>query len=147
MKVTNIQILETLNFLQKFDDKNYPQRINYGILKNLQIYSKEHELYTKALQKILAAYSDKTEKDDEGQDKMEANGLPVIQEEYREEFYQEINDLLLMEIEISPFYVNEKIFDYENPSGRYDTIPPKDMFTLISILCEPLKEEEKDIVE
>lgn len=147
MKITNIQILEILNFLQKFEEKTYPQKISYGILKNLQILSKEQEIYNKAMQKILKAYSDKTEKDENGSEKTELNGLPVIQEEFREEFYQEVNDLLLMEVEITPFYVHEEIFDYENPNGRYDTISPKDMLMLISILCAPEDEGKKDIIE
>lgn len=141
MKTTNIQILDSLNFLQKFEDKIYPQRLSYGILKNLQILSKEQEIYTKALQKIVTAYNDKVEKDEDGKDLYESNGLPKIVEESKEDFYKEINDLLLLEVEISPYYIQEEIFDYENPTGRYDSLTPKDMFMLMSILCKPAEEE------
>lgn len=147
MKTTNIQILDSLNFLQKFEDKIYPQRLSYGILKNLQILSKEQEVYTKALQKIVTAYNDKVEKDEEGNDLYEENGLPKIVEECREDFYKEINDLLLLEVEISPYYIQEEIFDYENPTGRYDSLTPKDMFMLMSILCKPTEEEAATIEE
>lgn len=141
MKVTNIQILEYLGILQKFEDKIYPQKISYGILKNLQIFSKEYEIYTKTLQKILAAYEDKIVKDENGQPVTDFNGLPTVKDEYKEEYYQEISDLLLMEVEVTPYYVPEEIFDYENPNGRYDTISPKDMFMLVSILCKSSEEE------
>ena len=147
MKTTNIQILDNLNFLQKFEDKIYPQRLSYGILKNLQILSKEQEIYTKALQKIVTAYNDKVEKDEEGNDLYEDNGLPKIVEECREGFYKEINDLLLLEVEIFPYYIQEEIFDYENPTGRYDSLTPRDMFMLMSILCKPTEEEEATIEE
>lgn len=147
MKTTNIQILDSLNFLQKFEDKIYPQRLSYGILKNLQILSKEQEIYTKALQKIVTAYNDKVEKDEDGKDLYESNGLPKIVEESKEDFYKEINDLLLLEVEIFPYYIQEEIFDYENPTGRYDSLTPKDMFMLMSILCKPAEEEETAIEE
>lgn len=147
MRTTNIQILDSLNFLQKFEDKIYPQRLSYGILKNLQILSKEQEVYTKALQKIVTAYNDKVEKDEEGNDLYEDNGLPKIVEDCKEDFYKEINDLLLLEVEISPYYIQEEIFDYDNPTGRYDSLTPKDMFMLMSILCKPTEEEEATIEE
>jgi hypothetical protein len=136
MRTTNIQILESLNFLQGFEEKKYPQKISYGILKNLQIFSKEQEIYTKALRKIITAYEDKTEKDENGNPKYEENGLPVIKESSKEDFYKEVNDLLLLEIEINPYYIPESAFDYENTNDRYDVISPRDMFMLISILCE-----------
>ena len=140
MKTTNIQILEYLSVLQKFEDKIFPQKISYAILKNLQLFSKEQEVYTKALQKILNAYEDKTIKNEDGSQKMDLSGLPVVDDEYKNDYYQEITDLLLMEVNITPYYVPEEIFDYDNPNGRYDTISPKEMFMLVSILCKSTEE-------
>jgi len=37
MLVTNFKILKTLSILQNFEEKRFPQKISYGIIKNLQI--------------------------------------------------------------------------------------------------------------
>ena len=143
MKTTNIQILESLNFLQQFEEKNFPQRISYGIIKNLQILSKEQEVYAQTLKKIISAYEDKIEKDGEGNPLYNDNGLPKIMEDCQAEFYKEVNDLLLTEIEIKPYFIPEEFFNYDNSGDRYDIMSPRDMFMLMSILCEAPKNTEE----
>lgn len=145
MKTTNIQILETLNFLQQFEEKCYPQRISYGILKNLQILSKEQEVYTKTLRKIIDAYEDKIAKDEMGNPQYNENGLPKIMEDSQGEFYKEVNDLLLTEIEITPYFISENVFDYENVGDRYDTMSPRDMHMLMSILCKAPENNTEEV--
>ena len=53
--------------------------------------------------------------------------------------YEEINDLLSLEVEVGRFYIDESTFDYDD--SKYDVLTPKDMFALMDFLC--CKDEDK----
>ena len=135
MVVTNFRILEILSILQKFEEKRFPQRISYGIIKNLQILNREYEIYLQGLDKIISNYSDYIQKDDSGKIIFNKNGLPIVAEEVKNDFYKEIDDLLSIQVEINPYFIPESTFDYENLNGRYDELSIKDTLLLMSILC------------
>lgn len=143
MKITNIGILEVNSFLTQYEEKKLPQKIAFAIMKNLSIYANEQKFYQDALQKILQKYEEYYEKDEEGQVKTLDNGLPMISQEHNKDFYEEINELLMVETEIKPYYINKEVFEYEDEAGRYDTLSAKEMFLLMSVLCKP-EEEEKE---
>lgn len=143
MKITNIGLLEMNTFLSQYEDKKLPQKITFAIMKNLSLYAKEQQLYQEALKKILDKYNEYCEKDEEGNVKTEENGLPVIMEAYRANFYEEVNDLLMIENEIKPYYIDKEVFEYEDTNNKYDVLTAKETFILMSILCKP-EEEEKE---
>jgi len=144
MKTTNIEILEITNFLTQFESKKLPQKISYAIMRNLTIYSTEQKLYQEALQKLLSKYDEYIVKDEEGNTKTLENGLPEIKEEKAEDFYGELNDLLLIEVEIKPYYIDKEVFDYDDSKNNYDLLSAKDLYLMMSILCEPEKEEKEE---
>lgn len=143
MKVKNISLLEMNAFLSQFEDKKLPQKIVFAIMKNLSIYAKEQQFYQNALKKILSKYEEYIEVDENGNQKNDANGLPVIIEAQRVNFYEEINDLLMIETEIKPYYISKDVFEYEDTDNRYDTLTAKEMFLLMSVLCEPEGDEKE----
>ena len=135
MLVTNFKILETLSILQNFEEKRFPQKISYGIIKNLQILNKEREIYLQGLDKIISNYSDYLQKDESGKVIFNKNGLPIVAEEVKNDFYKEIDDLLSIQVEINPYFIPEATFNYESLNGRYDELSLKDTLLLMSILC------------
>ena len=135
MLVTNLKILETLNYLQKFEDKKFPQKISYGIIKNLQILNKEREIYLKGLDKIISNYSDHLQRDDNGKTIYNKNGLPIVEDSVKNDFYKDVDELLSIQVEINPYFIPEATFNYESLNGRYDELPLKDTLLLMSILC------------
>lgn len=136
MLVTNLKILETLNILQNFEEKKFPQKISYGIIKNLQILNREREIYLKGLDKIITDYSEYLQRNEEGKIILNKNGLPIVNDEdMKNNFYKEIDELLSIQIEINPYFIPEATFDYENSNGRYDELSLKETILLMSILC------------
>ena len=87
MKYRNIEIINVINFLNKFGDMKLPAKISFAINK----------------------------------------------------MYEEINDLLSLEVEVGRFYIDESTFDYDD--SKYDILTPKDMFALMDFLCR--KDEDK----
>lgn len=144
MKITNIGLLELNTYLSQYEDKKLPQKIAFAIMKNLSTLAKEQQLYQDALKKILQKYEEHFEKNEDGQNKTLENGLPVISKEYEKDFYEEINELLMIENEIEPYYIDKKVFEYEDINGKYDVLSAKEMFLLMSVLCKPEETEEKE---
>ena len=119
-----------------FEEKKFPQKISYGIIKNLQILNREREIYLKGLDKIIADYSEYLQRNEEGKIILNKNGLPIINnEDMKNNFYKEIDELLSIQIEINPYFIPETTFDYENSNGRYDELSLKETILLMSILC------------
>lgn len=143
MKITNIGILEINTFLSQYEDKKFPQKIVFAIMKNLSIYANEQRLYQEALKKILQKYDEYFEKDENGENKLLENGLPVISSEQEESFYGEINELLNVVNEVEPYYIDREVFEYED-NDKYDLLSAKEMFLLMSILCKPEEEDKKE---
>ena len=83
-------------------------------------------------------------KNEEGQNKTLENGLPAISKEYEKDFYEEINELLMIENEIEPYYIDKKVFEYEDINGKYDVLSAKELFLLMSVLCKPEETEGKE---
>lgn len=144
MKITNYNLLEMNAALAKFEDKKLPQKITFAIMKNLAIFAKEQKFYQDALNKILSKYSEYYEKDEDGNVQTEGNGLPVIQEEHVAAFYEEINELLVVENEINLHFIDKDAFEYDDPSNRYDILTAKETFMLMSLICPPEEDEENE---
>lgn len=134
MLVTNFKILETLSLLQNFEEKKFPQKISYGIIKNLQILNREREIYLKGLDKIISNYEEHLQKDANGQIIYNQNGLPIVDKEVEKDFFKEVNDLLSIQVEINLYTIPDTTFDYES-NGRYDELSLKDTLLLMSVLC------------
>lgn len=134
MLVTNFKILETLSLLQIFEEKKFPQKISYGIIKNLQILNREREIYLKGLDKIISNYEEYLQKDTSGQIIYNQNGLPIVTKEVEQDFFKEVNDLLSIQVEVNLYTIPDTTFDYES-NGRYDELSLKDTLLLMSILC------------
>lgn len=143
MKITNIGILEINTFLSQYEDKKFPQKIAFAIMKNLSIYANEQKFYQDALKKILQKYDEYFEKDENGENKTLENGLPIISKDHEEDFYGEINDLLNVVTEVEPYYIDKEVFEYED-NGKYDLLSAKEMFLLMSVLCKPEEEDKKE---
>lgn len=135
MKITNAKMLEVLNFFEEIKDFFFPQKIAYAIAKNSKILTKEYEdFYLERLNMIF----DNAKKNnwvviEDGQEKCDKNGTPIIKHEYIEEFEEELNELLYYELEISGWIgVDDCAFDYN--SDKYTVLSPKQLSILMDIL-------------
>ena len=107
------------------------------------IFSDEIESYNKQLKKILDSYKEYYVKDGKGEpqiDKM--SGLPVIMPEHSNDFMQEVMELLEIEIDVKPYFINESLFDYDDE--KYDTMSAIDIINLQSVLCDKSAETKED---
>ena len=66
-------------------------------------------------------------------------GYKLDDKDVANKMYEEINDLLSLEVEVGRFYIDESTFDYDD--SKYDVLTPKDMFALMDFLCR--KDEDK----
>lgn len=140
MKYRNIEVINVIDFFNKFGDMKLPAKISFAIIKNQNYFNKEYQVYIEALKKIYDAYSDDFKKDDKGNVTVDKNGLPVVEDkEVYKKLQDEIAELLSLEIEVERFYIDESTFDYDD--SKYDVVTPKDMFGLMDFLCR--KDEEK----
>lgn len=136
MKINNMKLVQVMNLLQGYMSKRLPQKISYAIMKNFSILSNEYQYYQKQYQKILEEYKDKIELDDDGKQKTDANGVPIVKDDKsRKEIYQALEELLSIEIDIDLHLVQDECFDYED-SDRYDALTPADLYNLKLLLCE-----------
>lgn len=142
MKLKNIDIVNTVNKLEKLKNKRLPQRISYAIMKNNSIFYNEYSIYEKALQQIFKNYEEYFQKDDEGNTKTSPSGIPLVQKDKESEFINEIDELLKIDVEISPYFIDESLFDYDDPNGIYDVLTPSEIFLLVDILCEKKDKNE-----
>lgn len=135
MKIKNYTLISMMNTLQNYSSKKLPQKISYAITRNLMQFSKEYEVYDAQLKKIFEGYSDYMNKDEDGNVKVNQNGIPIVVDEVSEEYLEQISDLLNIEIDVDIHYINPDIFDYED-KGIYDAMSAQDIMVLQSILCE-----------
>lgn len=135
-KMTNHEMVQILNNLKMFENKKLPQRISYAIVKNIMALSKEYEVYIKQLEKIIneAKQADKLELTEDGQIIETETHIPKVKDEYKEEFNNELEDLLLFYIDIDYSYVDESVFDYDE-KDKYDVLIPAELFVLRNCLC------------
>lgn len=142
MKYKNIEIINVINFLSKFGDMKLPAKISFAIIKNQNYFNKEYKDYTDALKKVYESYSDYFKKNDHGDIITNDASIPIIgDKEISQKMYNEINDLLFLEVKVERFYIDESVFDYDD--SKYDVLTPKDMFGLMDFLCNK-KEEKKE---
>lgn len=136
-KLTNHEMVQILNTLKMFENKKLPQKISYAIVKNIITLSKEYDIYIKQLEKIIneAKHTDKLELTEDGQIIETETHIPKVKEEYKEEFNNDLEDLLLFCLDVDYSYVNENVFDYDE-TDRYDVLSPVEVFALRNCLCE-----------
>lgn len=143
MVLKNKDILTRVNILNGYCTKRFPQRISYAITRNVMIFSDEIESYNKELKKILDNYKEYYVKDDKGEPQIDkVSGLPVIMPEHSNDFMQEIMELLEIEIDVKPYFIDESLFDYDDE--KYDTMSAIDIINLQSVLCDKSAETKED---
>lgn len=143
MKLTNFSIINIFQTLDKFTTKRLPQKISYAITKNIIILRNDCDCYEKELAKLFERYKDKTIKDKNGKTKLNQFKVPVIVEEYSQEFDDELTELLNIEVEINLYTIDDSVFDYDD-TDKYDCLSPMEIMQLQDILCKPDKKPESD---
>lgn len=141
----NHDLANTVNILDSYANYKLPQRISYAITKNLIKLSSDVECYTKMLSKIIDKYKDYVVKDDNGHDVIGAMGIPVVDEEHTEDYNNDINEFLNLDIDTQLYHISFDEFDY-NDSDRYDSLSASDIVRLQGVLCEN-DDEKGDSVE
>ena len=136
VKITNAMLINYIKFLDSISNKKYPQKISYTITKNILNLSKEYECYITELEKIFNEYSNNFILDDNGNKTFDSNGIPIVQDGVKENYFTSLNNLLNLDIDISIYTVDEKYFDYDDLDGRYDVLSPMEIIQLQSILCK-----------
>ena len=143
MVLKNKDILTRVNILNGYCTKRFPQRISYAITRNVMIFSDEIESYNKELKKILDNYKEYYVKDDKGEPQIDkVSGLPVIIPEHSNDFMQEVMELLEIEIDVKPYFIDESLFDYDDE--KYDAMSAIDIINLQSVLCDKSAETKED---
>lgn len=139
MKITNYTMVNVLNALNNFGDKKLPQKISYAITKNIMIFRKEYECYEREFKKLLAKYDKDIEKDVDGNIVQNKDGIPVVNGEASKDFYNELNELLRIELDVNIYQIPSDVFDYED-SERYDAMSASEIIQLQSIMCNTIEE-------
>ena len=139
MKMTNLVMVNLINTLQAYSVKKLPQKISFAITRNLMKFSKEYEVYNTQLKKIFEAYSDHIIKDEDSNNKTNANGIPIVDDSVKAEFNEQIKDLLDIEIEIDLYLIDPEVFNYDD-KGIYDAMSAQDIIVLQSVLCDMNKD-------
>lgn len=136
-KMTNYEMVQILNNLKLFENKKLPQKISYAIVKNIMALTKEYDVYIKQLEKLIneAKKNEKLELTENGQIIETENHIPKVKDEYKEEFNDDLEDLLLFYLDVDYSYVDESIFDYDE-KDKYDVLSPAEVFALRTCLCE-----------
>ena len=143
MILKNKDILTRVNILNGYFTKRFPQKISYAITRNAMIFSGEIESYNKELKKILDNYKEYYVKDYKGEPQIDkASGLHVIMPEHSNDFMHEVMELLEIEIDVKPYFIDESLFDYGDE--KYDTMSAIDIINLQSVLCDKSAETKED---
>lgn len=143
MVLKNKEILANVNTLDRYCAKRFPQRISYAITRNAKIFADEIDTYNKELKKILDNYREYYVMGDNGEPKIdEASGLPEIAPEHANDFMLEIMELLEIEIDVKPYFIDESLFDYDGE--KYDAMSAIDIMNLQNVLCNNSAEIKED---
>ena len=142
MKMSNYTMVNVLNTLNSFGNKKLPQKISYAITRNIMIFRKEYEFYEREFGKLLVKYDKDIEKDVDGNIVHNKDGVPVVNGEASKDFYNELNELLMIELDISIYQISPEVFDYED-SERYDAMSASEIIQLQSIICDMANEESE----
>lgn len=140
--MSNYTMVNVLNTLNSFGNKKLPQKISYAITRNIMIFRKEYEFYEREFKKLLVKYDKDIEKDVDGNMVHNKDGVPVVNGEASKDFYNELNELLMIELDISIYQISPEVFDYED-SERYDAMSASEIIQLQSIICDMANEESE----
>ena len=140
--MSNYTMVNVLNTLNSFGNKKLPQKISYAITRNIMIFRKEYEFYEREFGKLLVKYDKDIEKDVDGNMVHNKDGIPVVNGEASKDFYNELNELLMIELDISIYQISPEVFDYED-SERYDAMSASEIIQLQSIMCDMANEESE----
>jgi hypothetical protein len=137
MKISNSKIVMHVNKLSDFKDKKLPQKISYAIAKNALILTNEYKIYETEFNKLNEQYAKYMNVNNDGTVELNANGIPMIIDDYmRNEYISKLNDLLSIEVDINLYLIDEECFNYDDTMGRYDTLSPLELIFLRSVLCK-----------
>lgn len=134
MKYKNIEIINIMNYLNTFLDRKLPQRINYAIMRNIRNFQGEYDVYIKSLNNLIDNYKDYIVKDENGKVQLLEIGVPSVDDEVKDEYIKELNELLSIEVEVPMYTIPESVFNYEGT--QYDALSPKESILLIDLFGE-----------
>lgn len=134
MKMTNYTLVNLVNELQSFASKRLPQKISYAITRNIILTTNEYKIYETQLNKLMEEYSDDMVKDESGNLKINDAGIPEVNDSVKAEYFDKLAELLNLEIELNIYTIDESVFDYDD-DDKYDSLSPKEIINLQSILC------------
>lgn len=141
MILKNKDILTYVNTLNEYCGKRLPQRISYAITRNAKIFANEIDFYNESLKKILDSYKEYYVENENGEPQIDsASGLPMVESEHKKDFMQEIFELLEIEVEVTPYFISESLFDYDDE--KYDAMSAIDIMNLQNVLCDNNAENE-----
>jgi hypothetical protein len=133
MKLTNIEIINTVNALAPIGEKKIPSKISYAIGKNICTLETLYKPYDKERKKLVDTFVKKDE-----------NGKPVTEKTdgiekyvYTDEktYTEELQELFDIENEITDIHmVDLKDFEYDN--SIYDLLTVTEMKTLVFMIKE-----------
>lgn len=135
MKLTNIEIVNIINILERYSEKKLPQKISYAITKNILILKEDYLCYEKELNKIFDIYDADLQKDEEGKLIRSENGIPLLKKGSNNSFVKDVTELLNITVDINLYKINSELFDYIDVENRYDPLSPKDIIVLQDVLC------------
>lgn len=114
MKITNKKMLEDAGFLSIIAKKQLPVKVSYAIAKNISKIEKELKIYEKERLKLLEKYA---VKDKDGKVVIEKNKIK-IDENKRDSWEKEINELLEIEVDINMHKFKLEYLDNLNMSAE-----------------------------
>lgn len=138
MKCNNFDLISISNVLNAYADKKLPQKISYAITRNIMNLSEDLECYSRELNKIIDTYKEH-QKNENGEAMMSPIGVPLVEDEYTEEYMGAISALLNIEVDVSLYTIDEDEFDYDGE--RFDPLSASDIMKLTKILCYKEKED------
>lgn len=114
MKITNKKMLENAGFLSIIAKKQLPVKVSYAIAKNISKIEKELKIYEEERLKLLEKYA---VKDEDGKVVIEKNKIK-IDENKRDSWEKEINELLEIEVDINMHKFKLEYLDNLNMSAE-----------------------------
>lgn len=97
MKLSNEKILNTINVLGNLNNTQLPIKLAYAISKNINKIDIELKTYNDEKAKLINKYA---EKDKEGKVISDEHGHIIIEEKHKEDWNNDISELLSIENEI-----------------------------------------------
>ncbi|WP_302653772.1 DUF1617 family protein [uncultured Clostridium sp.] len=97
MKLSNEKILNTINVLGNLNNTQLPIKLAYAISKNINKIDIELKTYNDEKVKLINKYA---EKDKEGKVISDEHGHIIIEEKHKEDWNNDISELLSIENEI-----------------------------------------------